>query len=126
MKILTSSKRGSRDNSSKKTLIGSSTSPLSSRDHSASETSGWIPRSRTGKPLVKCCPGGSRSLDRLRTRELCPAIFLSHRSLRSRIDGFIRNAARHFQDCIPQLCRPLICLFGDSLLEIPLHQFYRR
>ncbi len=96
----TSSNCGRALNSSQVNVFGFSTNPPISRRQSFNAISGLMPRSRIGKPWVRCWPGGRRSLERgpsrtggfpgwtsgfaRRTGDFAlPDIFLAQRSLRS-------------------------------------------
>src|SRR5438477_2102306 len=60
----TSSNWGRALNSSQVNVFGFSTNPPISRRQSFNAISGLMPRSRIGKPWVRCWPGGRRSVER--------------------------------------------------------------
>src|SRR6478672_3479941 len=80
-----SSNCGSALNSSQVNVFGFSTNPPISRRQSFNTISGLMPRSRIGKPWVRCWPGGRRSVERpSRTGGFSlAAILRAQRSLRS-------------------------------------------
>src|SRR5437667_7852954 len=89
----TSSNGGRALNSSQVNVFAFSTNPPISRRQSFNAISGLMPRSRIGKPWVRCWPGGRRSLGRGPSRAggfarrsgdfPLPEIFRAQRSLRS-------------------------------------------
>src|SRR5438552_15658506 len=81
----TSSNCGRALNSSQLNIFGFSTRPPISRRQSARAISGLIPRSRIGKPWVRCWPGGRRVRAGLAiAREVRALLILrAQRSLRS-------------------------------------------
>src|SRR5207248_752723 len=86
-KSLTFSNCGSAMKCSQGKVRGNSTRPSTSRRQVARSVSGRTPRSRTGKSLVRCWPGGKRSWERTSGLVL-PLILRAQRSL-ALIEGIL-------------------------------------
>src|SRR5205823_11768402 len=102
-----SSNCGRALNSSQVNVFGFSTNPPISRRQSFNAISGLIPRSRIGKPWVRCWPGGRGSVERPSRTGGFPgrsgdfslaAILRAQRSLRSTKVGLGVATATRLQD----------------------------